>query len=138
MAKPTSEALGSETSGFAVGTSVWLTSWTASIFGSWMNKFLHLGKLLWQSEKKYISHFYYINSRLVSLFNIIDTTGQVPNIFYLTVSLKSFHFNFQICVHFLLNLSVASHLLLFSLSTLICPGSCTNDILVRFLWSEIC
>ena len=43
---------------------------------------------------------YYIISKLVTLFKVIDAPIQVPNIFHLTVSFKFLNFSFQICLLF--------------------------------------
>ena len=43
---------------------------------------------------------YYISSRLLALFNVNDAPIQVPDIFYLIVSIKFLNFSFQIFLLF--------------------------------------
>jgi len=67
---------------------------------------------------------YYISSRLVTLFKVIDAPIQVPDIFYFTVSsfsILTFRYSFFLFLKFLL----ASRLMLFVLSTLLWLGFCT-------------
>jgi hypothetical protein len=53
---------------------------------SWEKWFLHLTKILWETNQ--ITHLilYYISSRLVTLLEVIDAPISASDIFYLLVS----------------------------------------------------
>ena len=50
---------------------------------------------------------HYISSWLLTLPKVIDASIQVPNIFYLTVSVKVLNFSFHICLPFVPEMSVS-------------------------------
>ena len=57
---------------------------------------------------------HYINSRLVTLLNVIGAPIQVPNVFCLTVSFKFLNFSSQICLLFVpeVSASITSYIVL--------------------------
>jgi hypothetical protein len=79
---------------------------------------------------------YYTSSRLVKLLKIFEATVRVPDIFYLTVSLKLINFSFQIFLLFSLKCLLASCVTLFRLSMLLWFGSSNHCILACVLRSK--
>jgi len=69
---------------------------------------------------------YYINSRPITLLEVIDAPVQVYDIFDLTATFKLINFNFRIFLLLLLICVLASRLALFRLSTLVWFGSCNH------------